>query len=118
MPSVDALVMPRSVPRVVSAHHARVASSDAGATTREMTSASARSRSAQAGPSSPGRPSFTAMAWTAATCPCGSEAVMVTACPAGTSRSPFKVASIAATVSAGSPDRLARVSCRTLPPSR
>ena len=91
---------------------------EAGATTREMTSASARSRSAQAGPSSAGRPSLTAIACTAATCPCGTEAVIVTACPAGTSRSPFKVASIADTASAGSADRFASVSCRTLPPSR
>ena len=82
MPSVEALVIPRSVPRVVSAHQASVDSLDAGATTREITSASARSRSAQAVPSNDGRPSFTAIACTAATCPCGSEAVMVTACPA------------------------------------
>ena len=45
-------------------------------------------------------------------------AVIITACPAGTSRSPFKVASIADTASAGSADRFASVSCRTLPPSR
>ena len=57
-------------------------------------------------------------ACTAATCPCGAAAVIVTACPAGTSRSPFKVASIADTVSAGSADRFASVSCRTLLPSR
>ena len=55
MPSVEALATPRSAPRVVSAHQASVASLDAGATTREMTSASARSRSAQAGPSSAGQ---------------------------------------------------------------
>jgi hypothetical protein len=30
------------------------------------------------------------MACTAAACPCGAEAVIVTACPAGTSRSPFQ----------------------------
>ncbi len=65
-----------------------------------------------------GQPSLAAMACTAATCPCGAEAVIVTACPAGTSRSPFKVASIADTASAGSADRFASVSCRTLLPSR
>ncbi len=89
-----------------------------GLTTREMTSARARSRARPAGPSSAGSPSFAAMACTAATCPCGTDPVMVTACPAGTSRSPFKVASTAATVSAGSADRFASVSCRTLPLSR
>jgi hypothetical protein len=83
-----------------------------------MTSARARSRCGPAGPSSAGSPSFAAMACTAATCLCGSDPVMVTAWAAGTSRSPFKVASIAATASAGSADRFASVSCRTLPPSR
>src|SRR5712691_13437 len=61
MSSVDAAAMPRSAPSVVSAHQVRVDSLDAGATTREMTSASARSRSAQAGPSNAGRPSFAAI---------------------------------------------------------
>ena len=89
-----------------------------GRTTREMTSASARSRARPAGPSNAGSPSFAAMAYTAATCPCGSDPAMVTACPAGTSRSPFSVASIAATACSGSADRFASVSCRTLPPSR
>ena len=103
---------------MVSSHQVRVASLDAGVTTREMTSPSARSRCQPAGPSSPGSPSFTAMACTAATCPCGSDPVMATARPAGTSRSPFKVASIAVTASAGSADRFASVSCRTLPASR
>jgi len=110
--------MPRSAPSVVSAHQVRVASLEAGASTREMTRPSARSRARQGGPSSAGRPSLAAMACTAAAWPCGSEAVMVTACPAGTSRSPFSVASIAAIASPGSADRLASVSCRTLPPSR
>ena len=110
--------MPRSAPRVASDHQVRVDSLEAGAATREMIRASARLRSGHAGPSSAGRPSFAAIACTAATCPCGSEAVIVTACPAGTSRSPFKVASIADTASAGSADRFASVSWRTLPPSR
>jgi len=95
-----------------------VDSLEAGATTREMIRASARSRSAQAGPSSAGRPSFTAIACTAATCPCGSDRVIVTACPAGTSAVPFSAASIASTVRPGSPDRFASVSCLTVPPSR
>ncbi len=47
-----------------------------------------------------GQPQFRGQACTAATCPCGSDPVTVTACPACTSRSPFKVASIAATASA------------------
>ncbi len=110
--------MPRSAPRVVSAHQARADSFEAGRATREMISASARSRSAQAGPSSAGSPSFTAIACTAATCPCGTDAVIVTACPAGTSGVPFSAASIASTMLAGSPDRFASVSCRTWAPSR
>ena len=89
-----------------------------GATTREMTSASARFRWRPAGPSSAGSPSLAAIACTAATCPCGTERVIRAARPAGTSRSPFKVASTAAAASAGSADRFASVSCRTLPPSR
>ena len=103
---------------MVSAHQVSVDSLDAGATTREMISASTRSRSRLAGPSSAGSPSFTAIACTAATCPCGTEAVTVTASAAGTSRVPFKAASIASMTCSGSPDRLASVSCRTFPPSR
>ena len=86
--------------------------------TREMIRARARSRWRPAGPSSSGSPSLPAMACTAATCPCGAEAVIVTACPATPAASPFKVASIADTASPGSADRFASVSCRTLPPSR
>ena len=118
MSSVDAPATPRSAPRVVSDHQVAVDSFEPGRTTREMTSARARSRWRLAGPSSAGSPSFTAIACAAATCPCGSDPVMVTAWAAGTSRSPFKVASIAVTASAGSADRFASVSCRTLPPSR
>jgi hypothetical protein len=83
-----------------------------------MTSASARSRGRPAGPSRAGSPSLTAIACTAATCPCGSDPAIVTARPAGTSGVPFSAASIASTVCSGSPDRFARVSCLTLPPSR
>ena len=118
MSSVDAPATPRSPPRVVSSHQVRVDSLEPGRTTREMISASARSRGRPAGPSSAGSPSLAAIAAAAATWPCGSDPVMVTACPAGTSRSPFKVASIADTAAAGSADRFASVSCRTLPPSR
>ena len=91
---------------------------EAGATTRDTTSASARSRGRPAGPSRAGSPSLAAIACTAATCPCGSEEVIVTAWPAGTSGVPFSAASIASTACPGSPDRFARVSCFTLPPSR
>src|SRR5262249_36363100 len=79
MSSVEAA--PRSAPRVVSAHQVSVDSLDAGATTRAVISASARSRWRQAGPSRAGSPSAPAIACTAATCPCGSEPVMLTACP-------------------------------------
>ena len=102
----------------MSSHQVRVDSLEAGLTTREMTSARARSRGRHAGPSSAGRPSSRAIACTAATCPCGSDPVIVTACPTGTSGVPFSAASIASTACSGSPDRFARVSCLTLPPSR
>ena len=72
--------MPRSAPSVVSAHQVRVDSLEAGATTREMISASARSRARPAGPSRAGSPSLAAMACTAATWPCGTDRVIVTAC--------------------------------------
>ena len=54
--SVDAAATPRSAPRLVSSHHASVASLLAGRSTREMISARARSRSRQAGPSRPRQP--------------------------------------------------------------
>jgi len=75
--------MPRSAPSVTSGHQVSVASLDAGATTQEMIKPSARSRSAQAGPSRSAMPSLTAIASTAATCPCGSDRVIVIARPAG-----------------------------------
>ena len=76
------------------------------------------SRARHAGPSSAGRPSWRAIAATAATCPCGSDRAMVNSLPAGTSVWPFSVASIASTASGGSIDRLATVSLRTAGPSR
>ena len=109
---------PRSAPRVVSAHQARVASLEPGLATREMTSARARSRCRPAGPSSAGRPSFAAIACTAATCPCGTDRVMVTACPAGTSWRPFSPASIRSMTWSGSAEMLATVSFLTALPSR
>ena len=114
----DTSPVPRSAARVVSAHQAKVDSLDAGATTREMIRASARSRSGPAGPSSAGRPSLAAIAWTAATCPCGSDRVILTARAAGTRAVPFSAASIESTVWSLRPDRLASVSWRTLPASR
>src|SRR6266481_5194685 len=83
MSSVDASLTPRSAPRVVSAHQVSVDSLEPGLTTREMISARARSRWRPAGPSSAGSPSLAAMACTAATWPCGSDPVMVTAPAAG-----------------------------------
>ena len=118
MRPADTVAAPRSAPRVVSSHQVRVDSLEAGATTREMIRASARSRSGQAGPSSAGSPSLTAIAWTAATCPCGSDRRIVTARAAGTRAVPFSAASIESIMVSGSPDRFASVSCRTLPPSR
>ena len=105
---------------MVSPHHVQVDSFEPGATTREMTRASARSRCGQAGPGSAGRPGLAAMACTAATCPCGSDRMIVTvsACPAGTRAVPFSAASIESTTCSGRPDRFATVSCFTLPPSR
>ena len=89
-----------------------------GRITRETISAITMSRDRHAGPSSAGRPSWCAIAATAATCPCGSDRVIVTASPTGTSRVPFRVASIASTASGGSIDRFATVSLRTVSPSR
>jgi hypothetical protein len=82
--------------------------------TREMIRASARSRSGSAGPSRAGGPSRAAMA---ATCPCGSDRVIVTVCPGGTNAVPFSAASIESAVASGRPYRLGSVSCLTLPPS-
>nr|VTP03866.1 hypothetical protein BIN_B_05288 [Mycobacterium riyadhense] len=101
-----------------SAHRDSVDSLEAGRITREIINPSTRSRDRQAGPNRPGNPNRRAIAATAATCPCGSERVMVHAASAGTSACPFSVASIASIASAGSLDRLARVSWRTFLPSR
>ncbi|BBX97446.1 hypothetical protein MLAC_39940 [Mycobacterium lacus] len=91
---------------------------DAGRITREMINANTTSRDRQAGPSSAGNPSRCAIADTAATCPCGSERVLVNSLPAGIRACPFSVASSAVIEAAGSIDRLATVSFRTLAPSR
>ena len=91
---------------------------DLGRTTRETINATAMSRARHGGPSSAGRFSWWAIAATAATCPWGSDRVIVSASPTGTSRAPFRVASIASTASGGSIERLATVSLRTAPPSR
>jgi hypothetical protein len=103
---------------VVSSHQVKVDSFEAGATTREMTSARVRSRWRPAGPSSAGSPSFLAMACTAATCPCGTDRVMVTAAPAGISCRPLSPASIRSMTWSGSADMLATVSFLTVPASR
>ena len=95
-----------------------MASLDAGRTTREMISASTRSRARHAGPSSAGKPSWCAIAATAATCPCGSDRAMVNSLPAGTSCSPLSPASIQSMTCSGSAERLATVSLRTRLPSR
>ena len=95
-----------------------VASFDAGATAREMTRANARSRIRQAGPSNVGRPSFWAIAHTAATCPCGTDRAIVMSAPASTRVFPASDLRITSIVSAGTWDRFATVSLRTLPSSR
>ncbi len=89
-----------------------------GRITRETINARAMSRDRHAGPSSAGRPNWCAIAATAATCPCGSDRMIVTASATGRSREPFRVASIASTASGGSIDRFATVSLRTAVPSR
>ena len=58
------------------------------------------------------------MACAAATWPCGSEAVMVTAPAAGTSCWPLSPASIQSMTWSGSADKLATVSFLTWPASR
>ena len=54
-----------------------VDSFEPGRTTRETISATTMSRARHAGPSSAGKPSFRAIAATAATCPCGSDRTML-----------------------------------------
>jgi hypothetical protein len=103
---------------VVSAHPDNVERLLAGSITREMINPSARSRDRHAGPNNADRPSWRAIAITAATCPWGSARVVVNSEPAATNLWPLSVASIAAIVSAGSIDRFATVSVRTLAPSR
>ena len=103
---------------MVSGHQASVDSFEPGRITRETISATTMSRARHRGPSSVGRPNWRAIAATAATCPCGSDRTMLNSLPAATSVCPFSVASSAVTASAGSLDKLASVSCFTLPPSR
>ena len=103
---------------MVSSHQEAVASFEAGCTTRAMINAVARSRCRPAGPSRPGRSSAAAWAHTAATCPCGMDRVTVAAWSAGTRLCPFNPASTQSITCAGSADRFATVSLRTLPPSR
>ena len=117
-PSVDAPATPRSSARVVEDHHRVVASLEAGRTARATTSARARSRSGQAGPSSLARPSVSAMAHTAATWPCGRERSMSQPAPASTCALPASDSRTSAIVSGGRWERLASVSVLTLPPSR
>ena len=95
-----------------------MASFEAGLTTREMISAMAKSRSRPGGPSNPGRPSARACAHTAATCPCGTDRVMVAAADAATNTSPANERRISSMVWLGRWDRLATVSFLTRPSSR
>ena len=57
------------------------------------------------------------MAWTAATWPCGSDRVIVTASPGRDQLAALQAASIGRCLP-GSADKFARVSFFTLPPSR
>ncbi|HEX7463238.1 MAG TPA: hypothetical protein VF317_13795 [Dermatophilaceae bacterium] len=63
---------------------ARVASFDAGATTRETINPHARSRSRPIGAEQPGSPSRCAIAHIAATCPCGTDRAIFRPEPAST----------------------------------
>ena len=83
-----------------------------------MTSAYARSRCGPGAPSRAGKPSLRAIACTAAACPCGSDRVTSNAASASMSVAPASTARIAVIASGGRCDRFARVSLRTLPPSR
>ena len=100
---------PKSGPSVVLGHHDSVDSFGLGRTTREMISATTRSRARHGGPSNPASSSLRAIAATAATSPCGSDRDLLNSDPAGTSACPFNVASNAATAAAGSTDKLASV---------
>ena len=95
-----------------------VASFDAGATAREMINANARSRVRPAGPNRAGSPRCCAIAHTAATCPCGTDRVIVTSVPASTRVFPANADRSTPIASAGTWDRFATVSLRTLPSSR
>ena len=95
-----------------------MASFDAGATAREMINANARSRVRPAGPNRAGSPSCWAIAHTAATWPCGTDRVMVTAAPASTNVLPASERRSTSIASVGRWERFATVSLRTLPSSR
>ena len=110
---------PRSTPSVVSAHQDSVASFDAGASTRDTINARARSRDRPAGPSSAGQPQRRACATPRRRARAAATGSPSAAASAGTSRSPRSAGlDPARSTSAGSADRLATVSLRTLPPSR
>src|ERR1035437_8710602 len=116
--SVVASATARSSARDVSAHQRVVASFEPGRHTRAMIRASAMSRSRPAGPSNPGSPRALAWAWTAATCPWGTEPVASKPSPATTSVLPVSEARTASIAACGNGVRFARVSCLTLWPPR
>ena len=103
---------------MVDAHQRVVASFDAGLTARATTNANATSRSGHAGPNSLAKPTFSAIAHTAATCPCGKDRSISQSDPASTRVLPANDARITSIVSAGNAVRLDKVSWRILPSSR
>ena len=103
---------------MVEAHQRVVASLEAGWQALATTSATAMSRSAQAGPRTLASPSDCAIAHTAATWPWGRDRVTSKASLAATSVLPARLARTASIASGGKWERLARVSVFTLPASR
>ena len=112
------LATPRSAPKVTSDHQARVDSLEAGAATREMTRASARSRCPARRAEQRGQPQLGCHGMHRGDVPMRQRAGDGDRLPGRHQPLALQVASTAATVSAGSADKFASVSCRTLPPSR
>ena len=116
--SVDAAATPRSAPRLVSSHHASVASLLAGRSTREMISARARSRSRQAGPSRPRQPERLGLRPHGGHMPVRQRAGHRHRRRGGHERLPLQRAGDHLDQLAGQVRQVASVSCRTAPPSR
>ena len=118
MSPAAASATPRSVPSVVSSHQVRVDSFEAWGHDPGDDQRQGQVPLRPAGPSSPGRPSLRAIACTAATCPCGTDRVIVTASDGGHQRRALQPGVDQVDEWSGSTDRFATVSFLTWPASR